>query len=1099
MKLTKTQKFAVEASGKNILVSAGAGTGKTRVLVERFLYLVTTHQAAVTEILALTFTEKAANEMKSRILERLSQLGLGSEKRQLEGAYISTMHAFAARILKEHPIEAGVDPAFSVIEAEESDFLKEQALDEVLEKECLPGSGTFELVRLYGESSIRAGVMKILRAARHEGKTLAEFFENKPADEASQLDLKKTLLKLNEAGLAAEWNAFETKKDWTWREVENFKTWFKPFARKGGKGSKEHWRQLSRACQAFLGKRLDDLARPWREKLEALASAFETAYESRKSEKGYLDFDDLERLVLRLFCREDAASRKLLAKYRERFRWIMVDEFQDTNYLQLKLIEALSRGDNLFLVGDYKQSIYAFRGAEPAVFLEKEKEYRDGERGVKIPLLENFRTQERTLNFINAFFKNLWSEDPFQFEELIARLDGQEQDPVELLTVPVREGEGLEQARTREARGIAERIQELRAEGVSYGDIAVLFQAMTSTHIYEYALKQAGIPYFVISGRGFYHQSEIRDLVNFLSFLENPLSDIPLAACLRSPFFQITDDTLFWLAHVAKQKGEWTPLYEGIRHFEEIAEIPQAEKEKLRFFKSVSDDLQAQRDRLRLTELLDRILEKTSYDLMVLADSQGVRRYANLKKLVQLAREYEAHEPLPLGQFLRTLKRLETNEVRESEAQVEAEKSGKVVRLLTVHRAKGLEFPVVFVADLARQGQSSESKTVVAEAGSGYGLQVINTITGKTEKPGRWLAIDGRIQSKENDEWKRLFYVAATRAKQKLILSGVEKSPKQDKENYRDMSSWMEWIRHTPEAILKSVQKRSFAKTAGHGSPRKALAEKKEFLELFSDFQPQSLERLIPKKEARDAVLAEGDLILSKLQSPERRPARSIDLPVSAYTAYLKSPAHYRLTFEIGYPDTGWSLKQEDVPFEDEIDRPADFGTAMHAVLERMDFQNPRKSLEENLEEAFRLFEADALVQARTLIEKFLTGPLYGQLKQAKMVRRELPFVLNERHGAIHGVIDLLYQDAGGAWHVVDYKTAEGSAEKVREAGYELQIKMYAYAVAVLLGQEPVSATVYFLKNQWQHRLDINPGFTGAFETELRALQDRIMEHAGSV
>jgi ATP-dependent helicase/nuclease subunit A len=177
MELTKTQQLAVKATGKNILVSAGAGTGKTRVLVERFLHFVTTGQVPVTEILALTFTEKAANEMKSRIQTRLAELGLELARRELESAYISTIHAFAARLLREHPVEAGVDPDFRVIEAEESDLLKEQALDEVIETHCEGASDAFELLRVYGEPAIRGGLVKVLGAARQEGKTLAEFFK----------------------------------------------------------------------------------------------------------------------------------------------------------------------------------------------------------------------------------------------------------------------------------------------------------------------------------------------------------------------------------------------------------------------------------------------------------------------------------------------------------------------------------------------------------------------------------------------------------------------------------------------------------------------------------------------------------------------------------------------------------------------------------------------------------------------------------------------------------------------------------------------------------------------------------------------------------
>ncbi|HXV27329.1 MAG TPA: UvrD-helicase domain-containing protein [bacterium] len=1015
MQLTKTQRIAVESFGKNILVSAGAGTGKTRVLVERFLHFVTDGQVPVTEILALTFTDKAANEMKSRIHSRLRDMGLDLVRRDLESAYISTIHAFAARLLKEHPVEAGVDPGFRVIKQEEADLVKEQAIDEALEKLCEPASGTFRLLRVYGENAVREGLSKVLETARQEGETLEAFFET------------------------------------------------------------------------------EKLSCPWREKFQELALVFEGLYELRKKEAGVLDFEDLQLKALGLFKKTGMVHQKLLERYRKKFRLILVDEFQDTSPLQLKLIEMLSSGDNLFLVGDYKQSIYAFRGAEAGVFLAKEREYADSKTGLCLPLLENFRTEKPALDFINRFFRNLWKEDGLPFEDLIPTVEESGKASVELLVTSQNEEESLDHARLREASGLAHRIRELHEEeGIPYGDMAILFQAMRPAPVYEQALKKEGVPYFVVAGRGFYHQPEIRDMMSFLAHLENPLSDIPLAAVLRSPFFQISDGTLFWLARYAKKDNAWKPLYEGLQSFETIEEISEPEKERLRFFVSVTAELRRLKDKLRITELLEAVFSKTSYELRVLRDPQGIRRYANLKKLISLAREYESREMLSIGSFLRLIRRLETQEIKESEAQVEAEKSGRVVRLLTIHRAKGLEFRVVFVADLGRQGQGSEAGMVIAQAGKGYALKMFNEETLKWEKPLSWKEMEEGIKRKENEEWKRLFYVALTRAKSKLILSGVWKEKKTARKSYHDMSSWMEWVMKTPPEILEGMKVTKIKQVPG-GRPNLALAEKNIFKERFPSFEVQAEAVIKKSSKTEKQIILKAEGILKGLEGKEKITPKTIDLPVSAYAAYQKSPETYKRIYEIGYPN--WLTGDHEREFEgeeEEISR-ADFGTAMHRLLERLDFKDPQGNVDTLLKECFRGMDEGKREEARKIAEDFFKTPLFDRLSRAKMLRRELPFILNERHGVIHGVIDLLFKETDGSWHVVDYKTAVGTSEKVKEAGYDLQIAVYAAAVKELLNESPRSGILYFLKNQWEYRVDFNEKRLDEAGENIRQMQDAII------
>jgi len=811
MILTEFQKKAVQKCGSNILVSAGAGTGKTRVLVERILHLLRTQKANLTGLLVLTFTEKAANEIKTRLSDELRKAKLEQARRDLERAAISTFHSFASRLLREHPIEAGVDPDFRVIETEQAELLKEEALQGTVRKFYAEKDNAFELLAVYGEETVKNGILKVFTAARHEGKTLEEFFrENEKKREGTCAAKEAALPREAQAFLeklpeidAAGWKGFLKNKEWDWKTFSDFGAWSVPYKGK----RKEGWKEWRGVLGDLAALRMEHLAAPWREKFERMALAFEALYGTLKTEKGFLDFDDLQMKAVRLFCGDRPPLQRLRERYQRQFQFILIDEFQDTNLLQVRFVELLSSGHNLFMVGDYKQSIYGFRGAEPRVFLEKERLYQQGTEGERIPLAESFRSEPALLDFVNGFFKTLWEEDGFPFEFLTSKTEQvYKGPPVEVLVTELKDDEERERARMREAKAIAAKIRELHeTDGIAYGSIAVLFQAMTLSGLYEDALKAAGIPYFIVAGRGFYEQPEIRDMVSFLSHLERPLADIPLAATLRSPFFHITDDTLFWLSHYAKAKEAEAPLYGAVQDPERIKEISGEQQEQLRFFLGITRELAALKDRIPLSVLADKILERTGYELSVLTDPAGVRRYANLKKLIALIREYETYERLPLAAFLNTLKRLELQEARESEAQIALESGSEAVRLMTVHAAKGLEFPVVFVADLGHQGTHADSKAIMAHAADGYGIRVRNETNLEMEDPFFHRYINEEIQKREDEEWKRLFYVAVTRAKSRLFLSGVHEKKKTQKSTFREMTRWMDWVMTICETLPAKI------------------------------------------------------------------------------------------------------------------------------------------------------------------------------------------------------------------------------------------------------------------------------------------------------
>lgn len=1089
--LTPTQKKAVQHLSTDLIVSAGAGTGKTRVLVERILHILKNGKAGIGELLILTFTDKAANEIKTRLSAGLRNLGLEQIRRELEQAAIGTFHAFAARLLKEHPLEARVDPDFRVLESEQADLLQDEAATRVLETTFRDNDPSFDAVRVYGENAIRSGFYQVFAAARHEGRTLTEFFsESREKKEAVLKEAGSRLLREAEAQAAklgddfdkASWVRFKDQPFWDWQTLGDFREWRKQYSCKHKDGWKE-WRNLADALAAV---KIEPLAEPWAEKFEALALKFERTYEAAKKEENRLDFDDLQSRAVALFADSRPACQKMRERYRRRFKFILVDEFQDTNYLQMRFIGLLSSGSNVFTVGDYKQSIYGFRGAEPRIFLELDEKFRSGKAGVRIPLVENFRSGARLLEKINAIFRELWREDrDFPFEELEARAEEGPgpvpAEPVEMLVTNLGEDEGgKEHAKIREAIAVAARIRSLRErEGVPYGNIAVLFRGMKQSGIYEHAMKVFDIPYFIMSGRGFYHQPEIRDIVSYLTHLEKPLLDIPLAAALRSPLFHITDSTLFWLSKRAKSESKTAPLRRALKEACNIHSITEDQQSRLNSFISLTDELRSLKDRMPLSQLIDRILEATGYELTVLADRGGNRRYANLKKLIAMVREQEALERMPLARFLVMLERLETQEVRESEAQVAAEEGGETVRMMTIHAAKGLEFPVVIVAGMGSEGKNPDPKSIIAHANEGFAIRLRNDLTRAPEKSRFYQILDEKMILREKEERKRLFYVACTRAKSRLILSGIREIRKKPKDRYADMLTWMDWM----DAIAGKT-----------GIP--AACDTDRAVPFFGQ-KPENLREKIRKALETMRPAQEAGPVPEPAREAPR--LRSIDLPVSAYVLFSKDPQAFWRTYQIGWQETREDVRDAEEAEEEERPgyRASDFGTAMHSLLERIDLTDPDRYLEQDvLDREFGSFGKDGIRDGREILKAFFGSALFKRLRKADRVEREVDFTLNGRRGLIHGKIDALFRESDGAWHVLDYKTAAGDRASAEASGHDLQIGIYALAVSRILKEPVRSGMIYYLKNAAEVTTDFPqaPDVLDGIEKRICDLQQKILD-----
>ena len=1080
MELSKSQKLAVETTGKNVCVPAGAGSGKTGVLVERFLHLVKKHGLSPANILAITFTEKAANEMKRRIVERLREENLEEARREVEKACIGTIHAFAARLLREHPFEAGVDPYFSILESAEAELLQEKILNETIEALATEPE-VFNLLHVYGEERVHSGILDVYAASRNSETPFETLLRKRAAASREMLEaeIKQGLSKLEDAPRVENFS-----------DIQNLKAAYADL-RAAGK-QKDAVRRVKNALEDLIRLHLEEKALPFREVFIRVALEFEKAYRAAKDADRALDFDDLQLFAVRLLGTEGAASRALRKIYREKFRQIMVDEFQDTNRLQDRLLELLRGESNLFVVGDLKQSIYAFRGTRVEIFLEKEKDFSASPAGIRIPLAENFRSDAGLIQFINSFFETLWREDAAAFEPLVPTCGEKGEGPcVDWISIPEKEGENSEDLRIREARALAQHISHLvKEKGFRYKEIACLFRATSDIHLYEYEFRRRDIPYFVVSSGGFYTQPEIRDVISFLSVLENSRRDIPLAALLRSPFFQVSDDALFWLARRAKSEKKETPFIQGVLAFESLAEIPDAEKKKLAFFVETLERFLKEKEKLRLSDLVEEILRVTGYDLYVLKLRQGDRSFANLKKLIEIARELESKETLHLGEFIRTVKGLETRDIRQSQAQIEAEDS-EVVKLLTVHMAKGLEFPVVVIPDLGREKNSDKGAFSLSEE-EGLGFKILNDLKGKWEEGLTFSRNKKRRDKIQSEESKRLLYVAMTRAQKRLVLSGPKKTADPKKESFDLLGTWAEWLDRILTAGVWKISKiEEKPEDPFPFERRKALAERKPIRRRLENLSS------IPLREVPTGV----DELLLNLAPAERKCFPRIDLPVSAFLLFARDPEEYFRVYEIGIPNSfsqgkAFELKNEEMDSAEEL-AAADFGTLVHQILEQILVRKLQGKGAENLISRFTQNLGEKTRQEiLELTQRFMQSGEAREILNAKAFYPELPFSLRLPFGLIHGTMDLVYERAPGDWVILDYKTSEVTEENFTERGeaYRVQLELYALALAEILKVPPREGRIHFLKTGRTYSIYFEPEQFEKLSEKFSGMQKQILE-----
>lgn len=1087
--------------GCDLVVRAGAGTGKTHALVTLYLHLVggvtaSRRRVAPPRLAVVTFTEKAAGELKERIRARLGAIVAAPETldrgeatlaaaarelgvalpdaaawaealASLGAAPIGTFHSFAANLLRRHAARAGIDPEFTLLEEAEVTSRATQAAERAILDALVAGDGGVEeLVAQLGFRALGRGrglveLLAELRARRaeegrgaeglqgnYEASVIARALDAAVARFAAIAERLPALAAgmspaTTSATVARELCARLPALDF--RHGDDVALVMRE-ARKVRVPAAAAWKQaLEEAAEPLRDAQTSLRAVPLAAALARLVALIEEHYRAYKQRAGVVDFADLLTMARDLL-RDDPSVR---AAVRARFDAVLVDEFQDTNPVQAELVRLVGGrqpdddGARLFVVGDRKQSIYEFRGADVGVFARAADEILD--RGGREELLtQSRRSAPSLLALTNALFASaLAGYDPAKDDLSPFRDDAPATAGAELLKVAP--GPSAE-CRRREARAVARRIGELRDGGRRLGEIAILLRRFS--HLYDYldALRGHGIPHFVVRGRGFFAAEEIRDLACALSVIDDPDDRLALVALLRSPIVGVSDETVARLALADQLRTRAlvdasTPLPES---------LPPAERAALLRFGARFSELRQVADRLGPAACAQAIVDDGDLVPLLAATPDGEQRVANLMRLVEKAREFEARGG-DLRAFANWLRRAAApgGEAQAAEAQV-ADEGDDVVRVMTVHQAKGLEFPVVFVPACGAL-ERHDYAPIVYDAGEGLGVKLRDE-----RAPQQWVhSIASRRvtevrKKRQTDESLRVFYVAATRARDLVVFSG---------EPVRAHQAC--WRQHLDALVADEARRPLLRVIDGDAlSPPAALARRDEPAVADEDRETTA---------ARAA--ARLDAIATR---PSPRPG-NVTVAVTQLADFQLCPRRYQQFHALGlqeHPSSSRAPSPDVMVDVDDTLPPLDplrRGTLAHRLLERARFRGDGAG-DAARAELDRLLVADGydakdplVAEVRAHVAAFLDTPFARALDGAA-VRRELPFLLSVPYGGgvlyLRGQMDLVVLTADGVT-VVDYKHARAGDPE----DYRFQLDAYALAARRLYPAAPsVRTGLAFLK-----------------------------------
>ncbi len=1167
MRYTPNQKKAHDLN-RHIGVTAGAGSGKTEVLANRYLKILLESNVSVRSVVAITFTEKAAAELKLRVLKKIEEktassagndlllAKLATVREEFTAAPISTIHAFCARILREYPLQ-GIGPGFEVLQGIDRWLVLRDTVDTTLRSIANRPQGDESretlaiLLRMFGRKKLE--------------RIFAELLNHREAANR----LMKSLYSKSDQQILAAWDKFLGEElARSLRERFPIDQWLKSLnavldVAQGKNASKvrnlttqlEHSGNTSGilpilskilpliltqtgkiAKQNFLGRSIvttdiegdiqflteaaehlqsysslsDDDASLIRvtHPLLAIYNQIHEQYKNYKLRHGVLDFDDLQIEVKNLL--GDDAIRRRLAR---RYTYIMIDEYQDTNGLQYSIIKPLVsdfKSGNLFVVGDQKQSIYGFRGADVRIFrqtLSRMTAHQSGiaqdfewetetlqvdasERQGDIHLPEAFRFLRNLVGFVNLVFGRIMGDGKLNefevaYEPLIMGRRNEVHGDVEFLIgrEPEPKENELIAARIRNLIQSKEPVWDGDAEKphqIGYGDIAILLRSRTRLPEIENALIQARIPYSVASGIGFYQRQEIYDISNYLQFMKDSTNDVALVGILRGPFFSISDTELFEISQHAEHGSFWERVKSYVAERDTSAaqhSDGQSEGKPSELLNYACETLEKHLKicrRLPLATLIRRIVNDTGMIGTLSVGLSGGQRWANYEKLLAIAREFDTTEFAELSGFIERLNLLIEEEDREGQATVES--SEDVVQVMTIHSAKGLEFPVVILPYLSRRFKFDQEPFIDDEIGIGFS-------PGNPEKnyessqPSIAAAMRKRQAQKTIAEEKRLLYVAATRARDRLILSGsVDLSGKPPS------NCWYRWILDALELTRAPIETQIEVPVT--------IETLTEDLRTPMSFDLpirvfHSIEEMALPDESPTPSRTQVDFPEIRIEPVKNTPTGE-NLSVSQLLSYAHCPTKFYLKHRLGLSGSNILVPEEDesdsVDFDD---NPRN--RAVRRTLARLrtsaDCRQDLRTLINTVVNSV----PDQLVEDEVAlhVNRFLDSELGKLALDADESYCEHVIHALVGDHVIHGVVDRLFKGADGLWQIIDYETDQFEASEIETwiDFYRPKIELHAMLVHRLYpDQHVIPATIFFTSLAKAHSILLTTGKLGTVE-----------------
>lgn len=1219
VKWTNEQLQAIQEKNSNILVAAAAGSGKTAVLVERIIHKIIDEQMDIDKILVVTFTNAAASEMRERILEAIykkleenpENVHLQRQIILLNKASICTIHSFCLDVIHNHFYEIDLPSNFKIADTAEIDLLKQEVLDDLFEQKYTENDKNFiELLENYtnyrGDEALQELVLKIykfiqsspfpikwlqekLELLKIEDKDISQTIWGKLIIQTVEDDIQESIMQLeavkSKMALYPEMTKFyqtisediinlqDLQKYNSWDELYikllnfNFIKWpvdkkvindlkedSKEIRDKVKKHIKEKTAKLLSCSQEQAVKDLKIIT-PILEKLSNLVTEFTKNFAEKKKEKNCIDFNDIEHFALKILLDENNNPTEVAKKYKEKFEEIAIDEYQDSNLVQEAILTSISKGNNIFMVGDVKQSIYKFRQARPELFLQKYDEYKNKEEkaqedNLKIQLFRNFRSRQNILNITNLVFESIMSKElgdinyneneylnygaNYPEPEEIKNYAGiAELDIIDLKedeSITAFEGEEDEEEKERveddvlEAKFVANKIQELlnsdymvfdKKQGyrkIRPKDIVILLRATSNlSPIYEKELSDLELPVFSDTSGTYLDTVEIQTILSVLKIIDNPLQDIPLVVVLRSSICNFTDNDLITIRLTDRNCN----FYEALIKTRLICDGDLKDKigsflEKLEKWKSISQYMP-------LDEFIWQIYLDTGYYQYVGLLPNGAMRQANLKTLFEKAKQYEKASFKGLFNFIQFIDKLKKQNGDLASAKLIGENED-VIRIMSIHKSKGLEFPVVFLCNSHKKFNMQDlNDNILLHQDIGFGPTIMDTTRKIKYSSIAKDAIKLKMKQEILSEEQRILYVALTRAKEKLYITGRSKDFTkyvQDKNKVLEMyesenikldaklmkkaNSYLDWIMYVylfnqgRTITLKGEQyKLSDIITLNVSNKKdllKALA-KEEVVEQID--LKEKIEQILKNKS--DEENKKSEQALKELLEWKYDYIVDTTLPTKSSVTKIKQEKIKLEEILKGIESEEVEYKKSYTPKfmqEDKKISSAEKGTLVHLCIQRLDerkdyelkdIQNMILNLVEK--EIITQNEADAIDV--NLIYQYTKSQLFEELRQAKEVHKEQPFYINipakdvvseaensKKNILVQGIIDLYYIDKNDNLVLIDFKTdyisnEPNAKEKILDK-YKVQLEIYKTALEQALDRKISKTALCLVKSEYE-------------------------------